>query len=73
MTKTFTQDDVVRYVYEETSAEENLIIEDALMAETSMMTFFLETVEMRAMLNLIERKPRRSTVDSILSYSRNFA
>ena len=72
MIKTFTQDDVVRYVYEETSAEENLLIEDALMTESSMMTFFLETLEMRALLNKIERKPRQSTVDSILNYSRNY-
>ena len=72
MIKTFTQDDVVRYVYEETSAEENLLIEDALMTESSMMTFFLETLEMRALLNKIERKPRQSTVDSILNYSLNY-
>lgn len=73
MIKTFTQDDVVRYVYEETSAEENMIIEDALMTEVNLMTFFLETVEMRALLNKIERQPRQSTVDSILNYSRNYA
>lgn len=73
MIKTFTQDDVVRYVYEETSAEDNQIIEDALMAEPSLMSFFLETIEMRALLNKIERQPRESTVDAILTYSRNYA
>ena len=73
MIKTFTHDDVIRYVYEETSAEENVVIEDALMTESNMMTFFLEAVEMRSLLNKIERKPRPSTVESILAYSRNFA
>lgn len=73
MIKTFTQDDVIRYVYEETSQEENLLIEDALMTEGNMMTFFLEALKMRALLNKIERKPRQSTVDSILQYSRNYA
>ena len=72
MIKTFTQNDVIRYVYEETSAEENLIVEDALMTEPDMMSCFLETLELRALLNKIERQPRPSTVESILHYSRNY-
>ncbi|GAB2529291.1 hypothetical protein [Spirosoma aerophilum] len=71
MTKTFTQNDVIRYVYEETSPEENLLIEDALMSEPDLMTFFLEALEMRALMNKIERQPRRNTVQSILDYSKH--
>ncbi|RYC69148.1 MULTISPECIES: hypothetical protein [Spirosoma] len=71
MTKTFTQDDVVRYVYEETSPEESLLIEDALMSEPELMTFFLDALEMRSLMNRIEREPRPDTVQSILNYSRN--
>jgi hypothetical protein len=71
MTKTFTQDDVVRYVYEETSPEESLLIEDALMSEPELMTFFLDALEMRSLMNRIEREPRPDTVQSILDYSRN--
>lgn len=71
MTKTFTSDDVVRYVYEETSPEENLLIEESLMAEPDMMTFFLSALELRSLMNKIERQPRQSTVQSILSYSQN--
>ena len=72
MTKTFTQDDVVRYVYEETSPEDNLLIEDAMMSEPELMTFFLEALELRALMNKIERQPRVSTVQSILSYSQHY-
>lgn len=71
MTKTFTQDDVIRYVYEETSPEENLLIEDAMMSEPELMTFFLEALELRALMNKIERQPRVSTVQAILNYSKN--
>ena len=71
MTKTFTQDDVIRYVYEETSEEENLLIEEALMAEQPLMGFFLDTLELRSLLNKIERQPRPATVEAILSYSAN--
>ncbi len=71
MIKTFTQDDVVRYVYEETSPEENLLIEDALMSEPDLMTFFLEALELRALMNKIERQPRTTTVQAILNYSQH--
>ena len=71
MTKTFTSDDVVRYVYEETSPEENLLIEESLMAEPDMMTFFLSALELRSLMNKIDRQPRESLVQSILSYSQN--
>ncbi|GAB3705183.1 hypothetical protein GCM10027592_37340 [Spirosoma flavus] len=71
MIKTFTQDDVIRYVYEETSPEENLLIEDALMSEPDLMTFFLEALELRALMNKIEREPRVNTIQSILNYSKN--
>lgn len=69
MIKTFTQDDVIRYVYEETSPEENVLIEDILMAEPEMMSFFLDVLEMRSLLNKVNLSPRQSTVDAILSYS----
>ncbi len=71
MTKTFTSDDVVRYVYEETSPEENLLIEESLMTEPDMMTFFLSALELRSLMNKIERQPRESLIQSILSYSQN--
>ena len=71
MIKTFTQDDVIRYVYEETSPEENLLIEDALMSEPDLMTFFLEALELRALMNKIERQPRKNTVQTILNYSKH--
>ena len=71
MIKTFTQDDVVRYVYEETSPEESLLIEDTLMSEPELMTFFLEALELRALMNKIERQPSNNTVQAILNYSQN--
>lgn len=71
MTKTFTYDDVIRYVYEETSTEENLFIEDAMMSDPELMTQFLDTLELRSLMDKIERQPRQITLDSIFSYSRS--
>ena len=70
MIKTFTQNDVIRYVYEETLPEENLLIEDAMMSEPDLMTFFLDALELRSLMNKIERQPRKDTVESILNYSK---
>ncbi len=72
MIKTFTQDDVIRYVYEETSEEESLLIEDALMSEPDLMAFFLDTLELRALMNRIERQPRQQTLQNVFDYSRNY-
>jgi hypothetical protein len=72
MIKTFTYDDVIRYVYEETSTEENLFIEDAMMSDPELMTQFLDTLELRSLMDKIERQPRSSTIDNILSYSRSY-
>jgi beta-xylosidase len=72
MIKTFTYDDVIRYVYEETSEEENLSIEDALMSDTELMTQFLDTLELRSLMDKIERQPRQSTIDTILHYSQSY-
>ena len=69
MIKTFTYDDVIRYVYEETSTEENLFIEDAMMSDPELMTQFLDTLELRSLMDKIERQPRQITLDSIFSYS----
>jgi hypothetical protein len=73
MIQTFTNDDVIRYVYEETTSEENLLIEDALMAEPELMTFYLDLLEMKCVLNKIERQPSGRTIDAILNYSRNYS
>ena len=70
MIKTFTYDDVIRYAYEETSTEENLFIEDAMMSDPELMTQFLDTLELRSLMDKIERQPRQSTLDGILNYSR---
>ncbi|KAB7732927.1 hypothetical protein F5984_02985 [Rudanella paleaurantiibacter] len=72
MIKTFTHDDVIRYVYEETSPEENLLIEDAMMSDPELMTQFLDTLELRALMDKIERQPRPDTLNAILQYSRSY-
>lgn len=72
MIQTFTQDDVIRYVYEETDPTESQCIEDALLADDELMAAFLDAAELRAQLNRAERQPREATIQNILSYSRHY-
>ncbi len=73
MIQTFTQNDVIRYVYEETTSEENLLIQDALMHDAEMLEFYLDLVEVKLSLDNSYREPSGKTIDSILSYSRSKA
>jgi hypothetical protein len=45
MTKTITRDDVLRYVFNETSEEENLAIEKQLIVNSGLMDFYRKSHE----------------------------
>ena len=72
MTQTFTPDDVIRYVYEETTDEENTLIEDAFISDQELIEFYLETLEIKMLMNKIERTPSKGVVAIILEYSQNY-
>ncbi len=72
MIQTFTPDDVIRYVYEETSDEENTLIEDALIGDQELLEFYLDTLEIKSLMNKLERTPSKRVVSNILEYSQNY-
>jgi len=72
MIQLFTPDDVIRYVYEETTEEENVLIEDALIGDQELLEFYLDALEMKSLMNKIERTPSNSVVSNILAYSQNY-
>ena len=72
MIQTCTPDDVLRYVYEETTNKENNAVEDALISDSELLDFYLESLEMKGLMNKISRTPHDRVVDRILNYSRNY-
>ncbi len=72
MTKTFTYDDVVRYLYAETSPQENDDIVEALASDAEMLAFYLDALELQAQMDLFVRTPAERTVNNILRYSRQY-
>ena len=65
-----TQNDLVRYLYRETSASENEAIEEKMEQNWSYREAFLELREAMLALSGISFSTDSKTVDKILSYSR---
>ncbi len=72
MIQLFTPDDVIRYVYEETTDDENMLIEDALIGDQELLEFYLDALEMKSLMNKIERTPSNGVVSNILAYSQSY-
>lgn len=74
MTQTFTltPDDVVRYLYNETSEQENHLITDGLLHDAEMLSFYLDSLDLKQGFDKISIAPPQRVVASILDFSRNY-
>ena len=73
MIQTFTHDDIIRYVYEETTADENQQIEEALVEDPDLLMFYLDIADIKEGLNKVQLQPSGRTVERILAFSSNFS
>ena len=70
MTKTFTPDDLLRYLYEDTTIKETQEIETALLLDTRLQE---ELDQLRSEMNLLEEwkpEPSKRCIDQIMEYAR---
>jgi hypothetical protein len=51
MIQTFTQHDVIRYVYQETTEAEDLLIQDGFVHDPEMLEFYLDMLDVKAGLD----------------------
>ena len=72
MIQIFTPNDVLRYVYEETTELENEQIEDSLVGDNELLIFYMDTLETRQIMNKIIRVPSDRVIQNILSHSQNY-
>ncbi|MEM7110395.1 MAG: hypothetical protein AAF519_19360 [Bacteroidota bacterium] len=72
MIKTFTQDDVVRYVYQETSELETKEIRKALLCDAKLEEMYKQILSMKADLDKARKNPSDHAIDNILNYSKSF-
>lgn len=70
MTKIFTHDDLIRYVYEETEPEENRQIKLALNEDMELLEQYHELLWLRKQMDGGMMNPSEKTVNSIIEYSK---
>jgi hypothetical protein len=72
MTKTFTHDDLIRYVYNETTNEENHEIQEAIACDAVLMEQHSELQQLKAQMDGSMIAPSEKTINTILEYSKAF-
>lgn len=70
MIQTCTHDDILRYAYQETTAEENQHIEEALTQDNELLLYYLDLVDLRMGMEKALLAPPDRIVSNILQYSR---
>ena len=70
MIKTFTQTDLIRYLYQETTEKEKREIDNALICDGELRALYNELCSMKASMDEAHIEPSTSAVLNILSYSR---
>ncbi len=71
MTKTFTKDDLVRFLYEEVNEDERLDIKESLSADMELRSSLDELKEAKALLEDFSMKAPEDVVSRILYASKN--
>jgi hypothetical protein len=70
MIKTFTQNDLIRYLYHETSERETTEINKALICDSELQNQYKELIATKNQLETAQLMPSAVAVENILSYSR---
>jgi hypothetical protein len=73
MTKTFTQNELLQYVYNELDENVKALLEAALIFDQQLAEQCAELLIAKASLERIEKGPSEKTVNAILNYSRNLS
>ncbi len=72
MIRTFTQNDLVRYIYKETTPEESSEIEIAMLFDEQLADAYTELFSVVNSLAASTKSPSEKTIDAIISYSKSY-
>lgn len=73
MIKTFTQHDLIRYLYHETTEKEEREIDKALLTDTELRAMYTSMLAIKKEMEASHVEPSAKTVLNILSYSKSTA
>ena len=71
MTKVFTQNDLIRYLYRETTEKEEKEIRKALLCDSQLQVMYNDLCFLKNEMDKGKLEPSSSTVLNILSYSKS--
>lgn len=71
MTKTFTPNDVLRFLYKETNKLENRQLEEAMLVHADLLDQYLQLTSIKERLDKVREVPREETIRAILDYSKS--
>lgn len=71
MTQVFTQNDLIRYLYHETTEKETQEINQALICDPDLQREYSELQDTKALLSIDLMEPSESCVENILIYTRD--
>ena len=71
MIRVFTETDLIRYLYRETSEKETKEIDNALICDSELQALYAELCAMKRNMDAAVVEPSAAAVVNILSYSQN--
>lgn len=72
MIKTFTRDEIIRYIYGETTNTETEEIVNDVLCNHEVNSEFDELANLKKQLDNIKEEPSKRSIDNVLNYSRLF-
>ena len=73
MIKTFTENDAVKYVYNELKGAKKAAFERALMYNSRMAEYVNELLITKESIDLVAKEPSDKVIDAIMEYSKSFS
>lgn len=72
MTKTFTPNDVLRYLYKQTNPVENSELEEAMLVQTDLLDYYVQLTGIKELLDKVRISPSESTIQALLDFSKSY-
>ena len=71
MTKTFTRNDLIRYIYQETTEREKQKIEQELLLDNKLFEEYKNLAEVSMELDRVDLSPSEKSIKKILNFSKS--
>jgi len=71
MTQTFTENDLIRFIYKETDEQESKLITEALWEDSRLRAEYGELCLLQQTLDGVMQSPRQASIDRIMDFSKS--